>query len=231
MEKERRSRGTGNTNNILLYATIAIGLAAIAISGYAVLSPRTVVIYKNITTSLSTTTVQVAQSFDISSPVLTPEVSLASAPVITQNETFGKRLTDINAPFNSSELAGINNAPDSYFETAGNMLLNNTLTNRVGLSNPKKLPSFVLNGKPVVIFFGSTTCSFCAENRWAMLLALSRFGNFSNVFKGYSSIGDGDITTIYWSPANYNATSSTAFGDFYSSSYITFLAIEDSNTY
>lgn len=214
-------------NNTLQYVTLVLVLVAIAMSAYSIISPRTTIVYRNATTSSTTTTVHTAQSFNINSALITPATSLPDAPVITTNQSFGARLTDINAPFNASELSGINNAPDSYFEIAGNMLLNNTLTNRVGGLSPKKLPSFVLNGKPVVMYFGSTTCIFCAENRWAMLLALSRFGNFSQVFKGYSAVQDGDLPTVYWAPTEYNATSTTSFGDFYSSSYFSFLAIED----
>ncbi len=204
MEKERHA---GNT---LQYVTLVLVFVAIAMSAYSILSPHTITIYKNVTTSATTTTVHTAQFFKINSTLITPQISLSNAPVITQEQTFGARLTDINAPFNATELAGVNNAPNSYFQIAGNMLLNNTLSNRVGGLTPKQLPVFMLNGKPVVIYFGSTTCIYCAENRWAMMLALSRFGNFSELFKGYSAVQDGDIPTVYWAPAEYNATSTTS---------------------
>ena len=89
-----------------------------------------------------------------------------------------------------------------------------------------KVSSFLLNGKPSVIYLGSITCIFCGENRWAMALALSRFGNFSNLFKGYSALGDSDVPTLYWSPAHYNS-STVDLGSFYNSKYINFIAIED----
>jgi hypothetical protein len=166
-------------------------------------------------------------SYSPTGSLITPPTSLSGAPVITQNQSFGKRLTDINAPFNSSELSVINDAPNSYYENAGEMYFNHTLNVTIGASAPK-LPLFTVNGKPTVIYLGSITCVFCGENRWAMVLALSRFGSFSNLFKGYSAIGDADLPTIYWAPAHYNI-SSTAFGSFYSSKYINFIMMEDAN--
>ena len=161
----------------------------------------------------------------VSGATVTPATSIATAPVVTQQEPFGARLTDINEPFNSSELAVINNASDSYFETAGDMYLNATLQNTVG-TTPSLTPEFLLNGKPAVIYLGAISCIFCGENRWAMALALSRFGGFSELYKGYSSFNDGDLPTIYWAPDPYNATSGVTFGNFYSSNYIYFMTTE-----
>jgi hypothetical protein len=176
--------------------------------------------------SNSTTALNIS-GYNITGALITPSTSYSDAPVITKNETFTKRLTDINEPLNSSELAVINNAPDSYYEKAGGMYLNHTLNVSIG-ALASKLPLFMVNGKPTVIYLGSITCVFCGENRWAMAMALSRFGSFSYLFKGYSSVGDADLPTLYWTPAHYNS-SSTTFGSFYSSSYINFLAIEDTN--
>ncbi|MDE1874195.1 MAG: DUF929 family protein [Candidatus Micrarchaeota archaeon] len=218
----KSSRATSTTNKLLLIA-IAVGLVAIAMSSYVILNPQVRIVYRNVTTNATA----LLHGYNISSSLLEPSTSFPDAPVITQNESFGSRLTNINAPLNTSELGVINNAPNSYFETAGKMLLNGTLNNTVGAA-PKKLPLFMLNGRPTVIYLGSTTCIFCGENRWAMALALSRFGSFSYLFKGYSSLGDGDMPTLYWAPTHYNA-SSTVFGDFYQSSTVSFLAIEDAN--
>ncbi len=213
----------GATNKLLIVA-IVVGLVAIAVSSYAILNPstNTIIVYRN-----STTTVFVVKGYNITSGLLEPPTSLSDAPVITQNQSFGNRLTGINAPFNASELNIINNASNSYFEKAGEMFLNGTINNTVGAST-KALPLFIVNGKPTVIYLGSITCIFCGENRWPMAMALSRFGSFSYLFKGYSSIGDGDMPTIYWAPAHYNI-SSTVLGDFYSSNYINLIAIEDAN--
>ncbi len=158
-----------------------------------------------------------------------PPLSLQAYPVITQQQPFGKRLTNINAPLNATELSVINNAPDSYFETAGEMLLNGSLDNYVGVGTGlQNVTPFIINGKPSVIYLGSITCIFCGENRWAMALALGRFGKFNHLFKGYSSFGDGDLPTLYWRPMTYsNASGAIDIGNFYNSSIINFITLED----
>jgi len=37
------------------------------------------------------------------------------------------------------------------------------------------------DGKPVVVFIGAEFCPYCALERWALIVALSRFGSFSNL--------------------------------------------------
>ncbi|WP_088820392.1 DUF929 family protein [Candidatus Mancarchaeum acidiphilum] len=172
-------------------------------------------------------------SYKITGSLIVPPKSLPNDPIITANASFGSRLTNINQPLNASELAIFNNANDSYFEEAGQMILNGTFGGYVFGSTTgsnaevKKLDNpFVVNGKPSVIYLGSITCIYCGENRWAMALALGRFGNFSELYKGYSSFGDHDIPTIYWAPSHYNQ-SAEDLGNFYSSKYINFISIED----
>ncbi len=151
--------------------------------------------------------------------------SLPTTTINSTTNTGGGTLAGINQPLNSTQLAIINNAPNSYFETAGEMLLNGSLTNQIG-TQTNLTTQYVVNGKPSVIYLGSTTCVFCGENRWAMALALSRFGQFSQLYKGYSALQDHDVPTLYWTKANLN-TSVVNIGNSYSSQYINFISIED----
>lgn len=157
----------------------------------------------------------------------------------TQGQPFGNRLTGINTPLSNHELSTINDAPNSNFEIAGEKLLNlsipgvqvqnNTYTGplfEVGLNHPPQAQSLVVNGKPSVIYVGAISCIYCGENRWAMALALSRFGSFNNLYIGYSSIGDGDIPTLYWVPQNYTTSGEARFGNEYTSNYINFFSAE-----
>lgn len=43
------------------------------------------------------------------------------------------------------------------------------------------------DGKPVVVFVGGEYCPFCAMERWALVVALSRFGTFSHLGQAISS--------------------------------------------
>jgi hypothetical protein len=134
-------------------------------------------------------------------------------------------LANINQPLNSSELAIINNAPDSYFELAGEMYLNGSITNQM-TGQAKNVTEIMWNNKTTVIYLGSTTCVYCAENSWAIALALSRFGKFGSLYKGYSALQDSDVPTLYWIKAHLNI-STVDMGANYTSSYINFIAIED----
>ncbi|MGC8585922.1 MAG: DUF929 family protein [Candidatus Micrarchaeia archaeon] len=153
---------------------------------------------------------------------------------------FGTRLTNIDKPFNNTELAAINNEPNSYFEQAGEMVFNTSPGNPFGESYKngsyigavflvKHMPTvstYVVNGKPSVIYLGAISCAYCSENKWAMALALSRFGSFNNLYTGYGSFGDGDIPTVYWSQDNYTSKGSATYGNKFSSNLINFLSID-----
>jgi hypothetical protein len=178
------------------------------------------------TRTISTTTTLAPIS--VTGPLITPPLTLSDAPPILTSEPFGQRLTDINVPFNSTQLSEINDEPSSYYETAAQMWLNGSLTSQVG-QQIVAAPLLTVNGKPAVVYLGAISCVYCGENRWAMALALSRFGTFQNLFFGYSSFEDQDVPTIYWAPAHYNATSAVEFGNFYNGTYITFLSIEYSS--
>ena len=154
---------------------------------------------------------------------------------VTQNSTgtssnsFGSRLTNIDEPLNATELSVINNAPESYFELAGQKLLNGTLADPIIPQVPNSSDTFnaiVVNGKPTVIYIGAISCVYCGENRWAMALALSRFGNFSELYKGYSSFGDHDLPTLYWMADNYTTQAGVGYGNYYSSNYLNFVSAD-----
>ncbi len=175
----------------------------------------------------STYTTSSLAPISVTGQLITPPLSLMDAPPILAQQPFGQRLTDINVPLNSSQLSLINDEPNAYFDTAARMWLNGSLTSLVG-QRIAAAPLLTVNGKPAVVYLGAISCVFCGENRWAMALALSRFGTFQNLFFGYSALGDQDVPTIYWSPAHYNTTSAD-FGNFYQGTYVTFLSIEYSS--
>ncbi|MDE1871538.1 MAG: DUF929 family protein [Candidatus Micrarchaeota archaeon] len=166
-------------------------------------------------------------------------IAYPSIKLYTQGQPFGKRLTGINSPLNSQQLSVINSAPDSNYEIAGEKLLNlsipgeqgqnNTYVGplfQVSLNRPPQYNSLVIDGKPSVVYIGAISCIYCAENRWAMALALSRFGSFGNLYVGYSSMGDGDVPTLYWYPQNYTSNASVIYGNDYHSNYINFFSAE-----
>jgi Domain of unknown function (DUF929) len=196
--------------------------AIVSIVLVAVLSVGVNAHLRNSSTSAS------GRGVSVSGELITPPVSLPDAQPILATGPVGARLTDINVPLNATELAVINDAANSFFVTAAQMYLNHTLDTKVGFT-VHAAPPFIVNGKPTVTYLGSISCPGCAENGWAMALALSRFGSFQQLFKGYSALWDGDVPTLYWAPAHYNASSATEFGNFYVGKYVNFVSIEYSS--
>ena len=52
------------------------------------------------------------------------------------------------------------------------------------------------NGKPTFAYIGAQGCPFCAGQRWAFIIALSRFGNFTKLFYDRSATSDANVPTI-----------------------------------
>ena len=46
------------------------------------------------------------------------------------------------------------------------------------------------NGKPEMLYMGAEYCPYCAAERWAMIVALSRFGTFSGLATMHSAVGE-----------------------------------------
>jgi hypothetical protein len=72
------------------------------------------------------------------------------------------------------------------------------------------------NGKPEMLYMGAEYCPYCAAERWAMVVALSRFGTFSGLSTVHSSTTD--------SPSNISTF--TFHGSSYTSKYLTFTPVE-----
>jgi thiol-disulfide isomerase/thioredoxin len=72
------------------------------------------------------------------------------------------------------------------------------------------------NGKPEVLYMGAEYCPFCATERWAMAVALSRFGTFSGLGVIHSAADD--------TPASIPTL--TFYKSAYTSKYLTFTPVE-----
>lgn len=74
-----------------------------------------------------------------------------------------------------------------------------------------------VDGKPIVTYIGAEWCPFCAAERWALAVALSRFGTFSDLSATHSSTSD-----------RYPATQTLSFyGSHYTSPYLDFVSVEE----
>jgi thiol-disulfide isomerase/thioredoxin len=71
-------------------------------------------------------------------------------------------------------------------------------------------------GKPEVFYYGAEYCPFCAAERWPLIVALSRFGTFSNLSQTTSS-----STDVYPNTPTFSFYHSS-----YTSQYIDFVPLE-----
>ncbi len=74
----------------------------------------------------------------------------------------------------------------------------------------------VSGGKPEVFYLGADFCPYCAAERWALVVALSRFGTFSNLHLMMSS-----STDVY-----PNTNTFTFYKSSYASKYLKFVPVE-----
>jgi hypothetical protein len=71
-------------------------------------------------------------------------------------------------------------------------------------------------GKPEILYVGAEYCPYCAAERWAMVVALSRFGTFSNLSLIHSS-----GTDVY-----ANTPTLSFYKSGYTSKYVQFTPVE-----
>jgi hypothetical protein len=76
-------------------------------------------------------------------------------------------------------------------------------------------------GKPELLYIGANYCPYCAAQRWAIIVALSRFGTFSGLSTIHSSTTDTPADIPSW----------TFFGSKYTSKYLTFTSVEETQNY
>jgi hypothetical protein len=106
--------------------------------------------------------------------------------------------TDVPAP--ASLIAEVTSVPSSVAQAVGLPSSVNPPTVLTGQS------LLVLDGKPGALFIGAEFCPYCAAERWAVVMAFSKFGTFS------------DLKETTSSPWDY--APSTATFSFYGASYL-----------
>jgi thiol-disulfide isomerase/thioredoxin len=55
---------------------------------------------------------------------------------------------------------------------------------------------WLYHGKPVVLFVGAQYCPFCAAERWALVMALGRFGQWSGLGQMHSTHGESGFPSL-----------------------------------
>ena len=135
--------------------------------------------------------------------------------------------TFVSSGGNSANIAltnlPVSQADMSALSTAAN---NMTLADKIGVGAigvfPNQVNGSLLadNGSPEVFYAGGDHCPFCAATRWSLIIALMRFGTFTNLHYMTSS-----STDVYASTPTftfYNSIDPTT----YTSQYISFTGLE-----
>ena len=121
------------------------------------------------------------------------------------------------------------------------------------------IPKLTSDGKPTVVYIGGQGCPFCAQERYVLFIALSRFGNFSKVFYDRSALNDvGGLPDFTFPTFSFNYSSAVAkdafslapitsggqtvapggdqsptpffYGAYYNSSYINFVSFDEAGS-
>ncbi len=147
---------------------------------------------------------------------------------------INRSASTVSMPTIASTTNPRNNAPHFIFSnfseveamaiTAQIKSIPNSVYNAVGTGNGKVagLPEAIAgtpltkSGKPELLYMGTEWCPYCASERWAIAVALSRFGTLSGLVLGKSS-----STDMYPNTPTLFMTSVS-----YSSRYITFVSVE-----
>jgi hypothetical protein len=91
-------------------------------------------------------------------------------------------------------------------------------------ANPTSItgPALTSGGKPEMLYIGAEYCPYCAAERWAMIVALNRFGTFSGLapIRSAAKDGGGNAEPFPLTPTWTFAKAS------YTSSFLTFTPVE-----
>jgi len=106
-------------------------------------------------------------------------------------------------------LKAVTTVKSSVFETVGAGSVQK-------LPEPITAPALTQGGKPRIVYIGAEYCPYCAAERWGMVVALSRFGTFSNLHQSHSATQD----------VFPNTQTFSFHGSSYTSQYLVFNGVE-----
>jgi len=91
-------------------------------------------------------------------------------------------------------------------------------------AKPKAIssPALTASGKPEVLYMGAEYCPYCAAERWAIIVALSRFGTIS----GLSTVHSASVNGAGEAEPYPNTPIWTFVNSHYTSQYLTFTSVE-----
>jgi Tfp pilus assembly protein PilO len=145
--------------------------------------------------------------------VVTVVLIIAVFFAIAHNASSGS--ASIGNPVPASVLSQVTGVSQTTFDKIGKGTISDPFKATQGSPPINKTTA----GLPIVFYAGGEYCPYCAAERWSMVMALSRFGTFSNLTLMQSSSTD-----------SFPSTSTFSFhGASYTSQYLDFQGIETAN--
>ena len=138
-------------------------------------------------------------------------VALVIFKVTSSSSTSTTATGPVDTPAPASLVSLVTGVPASVAQTVG---VPSSVTAPTVAKGQTALAS---GGKPEVLFIGGEFCPYCAAERWAIVMAMSKFGHFTNLQETTSSPWDTDPATATFS----------FHGASYSSDVVTFVPVEE----
>ena len=132
---------------------------------------------------------------------------------LSQSSNSGNTAVSTPTPASASVLDAVTHVSPKVLADVGTGGQQKLLASIKGSSPP---PLVGPTGKPEFFYAGAEYCPYCAAERWAVVVALSRFGTFSKLNQTTSS-----STDVYPSTPTF-----TFYQSAYTSQYIDFVSIE-----
>ena len=116
------------------------------------------------------------------------------------------------APVSSGVVHAVTSIPSTVFDAVGAQQADDP-----GEAVLTGQPRLSIGGLPVVVYVGAEFCPYCGAERWALVVALSRFGSFAHL--GATSSSTAEV---------FPGTPTFSFdGTTYHSRYLSFAAVEE----
>src|SRR6266516_111965 len=117
--------------------------------------------------------------------------------------SYNQKPAGVIGPTDQTVLKAVTTVKSSVLEDVNTGGLQNVITPIKG-----QPPLTGSNGKPEIFYYGAEFCPYCAADRWSMVVALSRFGTFSQLPQSLSSSTDTAPNTSTFTFVNSKYTSS-----------------------
>ncbi len=124
-----------------------------------------------------------------------------------------------NGTASAAVVSAVTNVPASALDKVGNG--SGQYTGKIQTITTGGSP-LTSGGKPEMLYMGAEYCPYCAAARWAMIVALSRFGTFSGLATIRSAAANGAGNA----EPNPNTPTWTFAHSTYTSQYLTFTPVE-----